>query len=51
MSSLPQTEAQQAADDPSAADREVEVLGAISVLGYGATPDFAIFGALPYLDK
>ncbi|MFQ5565129.1 MAG: transporter [Paracoccaceae bacterium] len=40
-----------AADDPSAAGREVEVMGAISVLGYGATPDFAIFGALPYLDK
>ena len=38
-------------DDPSAADREVEVLGAISVLGYGVTAELAIFGALPYLDK
>lgn len=40
-----------AGDDPSAADREVEVLGANSVLGYGVTADLAIFGALPYLDK
>ena len=40
-----------AADDPSPADREVEVLGAISVLGYGVTADLAIFGAFPYLDK
>ncbi len=40
-----------AGGDPSAAGREVEVLGAISVLGYGVTPDLAIFGALPYLDK
>jgi len=40
-----------ASDDPSPADREVEVLGAISVLGYGATSDLALFGVLPYLDK
>ncbi len=40
-----------ASDDPSAADREVEVLGGISVLGYGVTGDLAVFGALPYLDK
>jgi len=40
-----------AGDDPSAADREVEVLGAISVLGYGITPALAVFGALPFLDK
>ena len=40
-----------AGDNPSAADREVEVLGAISILGYGVTADLAIFGALPYLDK
>ena len=40
-----------AADDPSPADRDVEVLGAISVLGYGVTPDLAMFGVLPFLDK
>jgi len=40
-----------ASDDPSAADRNLEVLGGISVLGYGATSDLALFGVLPYLDK
>jgi hypothetical protein len=40
-----------ASDDPSSADREVEILGAISVLGYGVTGDLAVFGAVPYLDK
>ncbi len=40
-----------ASDDPSPADREVEILGAISVLGYGVTGDLAVFGVLPYLDK
>jgi len=40
-----------ASGDPSSADREVEVLGAISVLGYGVTADLAVFGVLPYLDK
>ena len=40
-----------ATDDPSPADREVRVLGGISVLGYGVTGDFAVFGVLPYLDK
>ena len=40
-----------ASDDPSAADRDLEVLGGISVLGYGATSDLALFGVLPYLDK
>lgn len=38
-------------DDPSGANREVEVLGAVSALGYGVTRDFALFGVLPYLDK
>ncbi len=38
-------------DDPSPADRNLEVLGGISVLGYGATSDLALFGVLPYLDK
>lgn len=42
---------QRASGDPSPADREVEVLGGISVLGYGATSDLALFGALPYIDK
>jgi hypothetical protein len=40
-----------ASDDPSPADRELDVLGGISVLGYGATHDLAVFGVLPYLDK
>ncbi len=40
-----------ASDDPSPADRNLEVLGGISVLGYGATSDLALFGVLPYLDK
>ncbi len=40
-----------AGDDPSPADREVEVLGATSVLGYGVTGRFAAFAVLPYLDK
>ncbi|MBI2883868.1 MAG: transporter [Candidatus Methylomirabilis oxyfera] len=40
-----------ASDDPSPADRTLEVLGSISVLGYGATSDLALFGVLPYLDK
>ena len=41
----------QATDDPSSADRELQVLGAISVLGYGITRKLAVFGVLPYLDK
>jgi len=40
-----------AEDDPSAADRDLEVLGGISVLGYGATGDLALFGVVPFLDK
>lgn len=40
-----------ASDDPSPADRKLEVLGGVSVLGYGVTSDLAIFGMLPYLDK
>jgi len=38
-------------EDPSAANRDLEVLGGISVLGYGATGDLALFGAVPFLDK
>lgn len=40
-----------ATDDPSVADRELNVPGAISVLGYGINSDLAVFGVLPYLDK
>lgn len=37
--------------DSSAANRDMKVSRLISVLGYGVTPDFALFGVLPYLDK
>jgi hypothetical protein len=40
-----------ASGDPSPADRELEELGAISVLGYGVNRGLAVFGVLPYLDK
>lgn len=40
-----------ASDDPSAADRELEVLGAVSVLGYGVSGDLTVFGVVPYLHK
>lgn len=40
-----------AGNDPGPRDRGVDVLGAVSVLGYGATPRLAVFGVLPYLDK
>lgn len=40
-----------ASDDPSTADRNLETLSGVSVLGYGATSDLALFGVLPYLDK
>ncbi|MBI4384450.1 MAG: transporter [Nitrospinae bacterium] len=38
-------------DDPSGANRDREVFSALSVLGYGVTSDFALFGVLPYVDK
>lgn len=38
-------------DDPSSARRDLQVKGAITVLGYGLTRDLALFGALPSLDK
>lgn len=38
-------------DDPTAADRELDVFGAISVIGYGVSSDLALFGVLSYLDK
>lgn len=37
------------AADP--ADRDVSVFGATFVLGYGVTPDLAVFGAVPYRHK
>lgn len=40
-----------ASDDPNPAERNLEVLGGVSALGYGVTSDLAIFGVLPYLDK
>lgn len=42
---------QKASDDPSAADRNLKVLGGVSVLGSGVTSDLALFGVLPYLDE
>jgi len=41
----------QAAEDSGPADRELDVFGAVSVLGHGVSADLAIFGAAPYLDK
>lgn len=41
----------EATDDPSPADRELNVFGAVSVLGYGIRGNLAVFGVLPYLDK
>ncbi len=40
-----------ASDDPTPADRNLDVLGGISVLGYGVTSDLTLFGMLPWLDK
>lgn len=39
------------ADDSTPARRDMEVSGLVSVLGYGVTRDFALFGMLPYFDK
>jgi len=39
------------ADDPTPARRDMRVSGVMSVLGYGVTRDFALFGVLPYFDK
>jgi len=32
-------------------DQDLDINAVISVLGYGVTPKFAVFAALPYLDK
>jgi len=37
--------------DPSSANRDMRVSGLMSVLGYGVTRDFAVFGVLPYIEK
>lgn len=39
------------ADDPTPANRDIEATGLISVLGYGVTRNFALFGVLPYFNK
>jgi len=41
----------EATGDAGPAGRELRVLGAVSVLGYGVTGKLAVFGMLPYLDK
>jgi hypothetical protein len=41
----------QSGDDPSGADRDRTAWAVVSVLGYGATSDLALFGVLPYVDK
>lgn len=40
-----------AGGDPTPARRDMEATGLVSVLGYGLTPDFALFGMLPWFDK
>ena len=39
------------ADDPTPAQRDMRVSGVMSVLGYGVTSDFALFGMLPWFNK
>ncbi|MBI3285636.1 MAG: transporter [Burkholderiales bacterium] len=39
------------ADDPTPMRRDMRVSGVMSVLGYGVTRDFALFGMLPWFDK
>ena len=41
----------EASDDPSPAQRDLNVTGAVSVLGYGITSDLTLFTAMPFLDK
>ncbi|MBI2382033.1 MAG: transporter [Gammaproteobacteria bacterium] len=38
-------------DDPSPMNRRMKVSGLMTMLGYGVTRDFAVFGVLPYADK
>jgi hypothetical protein len=39
------------ANDPAASARDLRGFGLVSVLGYGVTREFALFGVLPYFDK
>ncbi len=41
----------QSGDDPSGTDRKHTAATSVSVLGYGVTPDLAIFGAVPVAYK
>jgi hypothetical protein len=41
----------QSGHDPSGADRDRTAWSLVSILGYGIDRDFAIFGALPYVNK
>ncbi len=43
--------AKKADKDPGLTNRDVTVLGSVSVLGYGINRDIAVFGVLPVLDK
>ncbi len=43
--------AKKADKDPGPTNRDVTVLGSVSVLGYGINRDIAVFGVLPVLDK
>ncbi|MCZ6657670.1 MAG: transporter [Gammaproteobacteria bacterium] len=38
-------------DDAGPANRDLEVNGLLSIVGYGVAPRLAVFAALPYLDK
>lgn len=38
-------------NDRSDADRDLEIAGLVTVLGYGLSPKLALFAALPYWDK
>lgn len=38
-------------EDPTPLDRDIEVLGAVTVAGYGITSDLTVFAVLPYVDK
>ncbi len=41
----------QSGDDPSSADRDRTAWALVSVLGYGATSDVALFSVVPYVDR
>lgn len=42
---------EQSSDDPSGAERDRTAWALVSLLGYGATPDLALFAVAPYVDK